>query len=201
MAHMLLIAMLCLSPFSHHCCPQSAEAAPGAPRVTSGRRRAGCWVQQCRTARKGSLRCTNYYFKCSVDCKEREKVIYFSYLFMPGRLSVLSPDHPVRGSLLTLHIQPCTFPPRAGEAVLYILMLPSRPLPGLPTAAPAGSQPAGREPCRMQNLSSGNNYQLSKSGVQDSHYVASDLDFWTCLIVLQVLPECLECFWWCFFFF
>lgn len=148
MAHTLLIVMLCLSLFSCHRCPQSAEPAPEAPRVTSGRSRAGCLVQQCRTARKGSLCCTSYYyFKCYSDCKEREKVIYFSYLFMPGILSVLSPsDHPIRGSVLALSSHsPMRFPSQpGGQGKQCCTSCCFALLSGLPIRALAGSQPAGR---------------------------------------------------------
>lgn len=76
MAQTLLIVMLCLSLFSCHHRPQSAEAALG---VTSGGRRAGCFIQPCRAAGKGSLRCTSYYyFKCCLGCKEKKQ-----YIFLP----------------------------------------------------------------------------------------------------------------------
>lgn len=112
-----------------------------------------------------------------------------------GRLSVLShPDHPVCGSVSSLFTFAHDFlsqPGGQGKLRCTSRCLPPRT--GLPVAALAGSQPAGREPRRMQSLRSGNNYHLSKPSVQNSRYVALDPDFWIC--VLQILQKWLESFW------
>ena len=141
-----------------------------------------------------------YYFKCCSDCKGKKSDLFIYIIGKPRALSPPNPWEPLR-SLLTF--TSALSLPSMQKLSQQPPFCASHPSLHMSRAAPAATQPAGREHCRVQSWGRGKNEQLGKPSVQNSGCTSLDPNFWTVAVVLEVLQElwCGEWGFLCVFFF